>query len=243
MRSRWSRLYPVLLNTGKEGNGRETLADRRRTSSTAVRQRCWEALLLDPANRGETALMPREYRDLYRLDRYGNVVSILASPKDSICGFQVDHIFPWSRGGLTVDNNLAAVHWKANEQVKNDALLNANELHEASGKCLATRMMVGLSIEQFLGLIREFEQGHQDLKEYQRRQKSKQLHKQLQNLLTDSWALPNLGWGPKGVTMPFLRTLQPGFHIFRILHAAHNAAINDLMPQSCPSQSDSYDDA
>lgn len=41
----------------------------------------------------------------------GNVVALNAARKGSVCGFQLDHIFPWSRGGLTVEANLMALHW------------------------------------------------------------------------------------------------------------------------------------
>ena len=37
---------------------------------------------------------------------------------DAVCSFDVDHIFPWSRGGLSIPENLMAVYWGANRHVK-----------------------------------------------------------------------------------------------------------------------------
>ena len=39
-----------------------------------------------------------EWMEDFRVDMYGNVVSIHASD-GALCKFDVDHIFPWSRGG------------------------------------------------------------------------------------------------------------------------------------------------
>ena len=36
--------------------------------------------------------------DNFRVDAFGNVVSKLAKSK-AVCAFEVDHVFPWSRGG------------------------------------------------------------------------------------------------------------------------------------------------
>jgi hypothetical protein len=41
----------------------------------------------------------------------GNVVVLIADKQNSVCGFQGDHIFPWSKGGLTVKENLQALQW------------------------------------------------------------------------------------------------------------------------------------
>ena len=37
---------------------------------------------------------------------------------NAVCSFDVDHIFPWCRGGKTVDANLMACYWGANRNVK-----------------------------------------------------------------------------------------------------------------------------
>ena len=52
-----------------------------------------------------------------RSDAYGNVVALHAKG-DAVCSFDVDHIFPWSRGGLSVPENLMALYWGANRHVK-----------------------------------------------------------------------------------------------------------------------------
>lgn len=51
------------------------------------------------------------YPSWYVCPPAGNVVSIDAAASGSLCGFQADHLFPWSRGGLTVPDNLGALHW------------------------------------------------------------------------------------------------------------------------------------
>ncbi|GMH93391.1 hypothetical protein TrST_g7451 [Triparma strigata] len=57
----------------------------------------------------------------FRMDRHGNVVAF--GGNGSITKFDVDHIFPWSRGGLTVRENLEALHSRVNSVVKNDKFL------------------------------------------------------------------------------------------------------------------------
>lgn len=52
-----------------------------------------------------------------RVDAYENVVSLAAKDK-SLCAFDVDHKFPWRRGGLSVPANLMALHWGVNRHVK-----------------------------------------------------------------------------------------------------------------------------
>ncbi len=37
-----------------------------------------------------------------------------------VCAFEVDHIFPWARGGLSVVENFMALFWRSNRNVKND---------------------------------------------------------------------------------------------------------------------------
>lgn len=57
------------------------------------------------------------------MDRHGNVVGGKGTGNFSITKFDVDHIFPWSKGGLTETENLEALHWRANRIVKKDKFL------------------------------------------------------------------------------------------------------------------------
>ena len=48
----------------------------------------------------------------YRLDIFGNVISKNAEGQ-SLCAFVLDHVFPWSRGGRSVNQNIATIYWGA----------------------------------------------------------------------------------------------------------------------------------
>lgn len=64
----------------------------------------------------------KEQDDEYRCDVYGNVIAIQAA-NWSLCRFDVDHCFPWSRGGLSVIENARALHSAANRNGKRAKLL------------------------------------------------------------------------------------------------------------------------
>ncbi|GMH90839.1 hypothetical protein TL16_g11882 [Triparma laevis f. inornata] len=81
----------------------------------------------------------------FRKDRHGNVIGAKGTGNYSITKFDVDHIFPWSRGGLTVPENLEAMHWRANRVVK-----KAKFLQELSKEKLET----GLREEQIVCLFK-----------------------------------------------------------------------------------------
>mmetsp|Transcript_8638 Transcript_8638/g.17319 ORF Transcript_8638/g.17319 Transcript_8638/m.17319 type:complete len:478 (-) Transcript_8638:88-1521(-) len=82
----------------------------------------------------------------FRKDRYGNVVGYgKGISNGSITKFDVDHIFPWSRGGLTVPENLEALSSRANSVGKNDKFLQ-----ELSKEDLET----GLREEQIVCLFK-----------------------------------------------------------------------------------------
>eukprot|EP00798_Chlamydomonas_sp_ICE-L_P003228 gene3228-13251_t len=61
--------------------------------------------LVEPPSTQRDASMPEELQHEFRLDPFGNVISLNAVTA-SICYFNSDHIFPWSRGGLTKASNL-----------------------------------------------------------------------------------------------------------------------------------------
>ena len=63
----------------------------------------------------------------------------------SLCRSDLDHVLPWSRGGLSVSGNLRLLHWGANRNVKKAFI--GDMLPEQS-------LQVGLSVDQFLRLIR-----------------------------------------------------------------------------------------
>ena len=88
-RLRWEKTYVSIPSANKGGNMRETAAFRKgATGSEKVRRACWSALLDIEA----TQRIPSKYQDKWRVDPWGNVVSIHASAMSSVCGFQVDHV-------------------------------------------------------------------------------------------------------------------------------------------------------
>ena len=87
------------------------------------------------------------YHIIGRCDPYGNVVSRYAS-SEAMCAFELDHVFPWSRGGLSVPANFMAVHFGANRHVKRSKIRNAFTEGEVDA------MQAGLSVDKFLELIR-----------------------------------------------------------------------------------------
>ena len=46
---------------------------------------------------------------------FNNVVMNKCSTK-AVCAWEVDHIFPWARGGCSVQTNFAGVQWGANNK-------------------------------------------------------------------------------------------------------------------------------
>ncbi len=77
------------------------------------RSHCWAQLLrLDGAVPAMPVEVPEGLSDSYRPDPFGNIVAEGAEPH-SLCHFEVEHLFPRRRGGRTVLQNLAAVHWFA----------------------------------------------------------------------------------------------------------------------------------
>jgi 5-methylcytosine-specific restriction endonuclease McrA len=50
---------------------------------------------------------------------WGNVVSI-GAPCLSLTAMDLDHLFPWSRGGRSTLDNLAAVQFAANRNAKRE---------------------------------------------------------------------------------------------------------------------------
>jgi len=179
-----------------------------------VRGTCW-ALLKDLE---AYDAIPSPWNQKYRVDPYGNVVSLKGAARNSVTGFQVDHVFAWSRGGLTVPGNLMACHWYANMHVKGDALLDANECAGVAGRPLAERMAVGLSVEQLLGLI-------QLRGKLGGRAQQRSFDDLLDALLCSAYALP---WPTGGEVAP-LRNVQPGEQTLQFLQDAWQKSQADLM--------------
>jgi hypothetical protein len=132
----------------------ETMDERSRiTAKPEIRAACWAKLPI-------CFDLPSKYRDVFKVDMYGNVVAKGASD-GALCFFDVDHVFPWSRGGRSVMSNFEAVQCFANRSVKSD------RLHPT---ILDSEILVGLTLPELQGLLalvkgrgRNFKRKHDDL--------------------------------------------------------------------------------
>lgn len=77
------------------------------TGCKKARCTAWDRLLALEENKR----IPPRWLERYRSNPYGNVVALEAKGR-SVCAFDVDHIFPWARGGLSVPANLMALFWR-----------------------------------------------------------------------------------------------------------------------------------
>ena len=137
----WNRKYPNI--SVKKGNSTHTTHESStfrssQTTSNEMIAFCWDSL------RHTHPCIPSKFSDKFRVDMYGNVVSIDSSD-GALCKFDVDHIFPWCRGGRSARNNFVACQWDANRRVKSDTLLQALSARD---------MACGLSPEQFSALLK-----------------------------------------------------------------------------------------
>ncbi len=129
----WRRNYPKIAEVGiahPEGGKREE-------SLEIYRKVCWDKLQHTHTE------IDTKFQDQFRVDMYGNVVSIEAH-NYSLTYFDPDHVFPWCRGGRTKKDNLVAVQYAANRWVKVDELLPILD---------PTTMVTGITAVQFSNLM------------------------------------------------------------------------------------------
>jgi len=141
--AQWERLFPHIKDeNGNTKHPNETANDRT-TAQRNGRDVCWQKL--PQTNIRFPKECPEKLRKIFRVDMYGNVVADPDHTSDSaLCWFDVDHCFPWCRGGRSVQKNFAAVQWDANRRVKSDKLIQT--LHKDKMSC-------GLQLEQFEALM------------------------------------------------------------------------------------------
>ena len=161
--------YPVRYDGKNRLHPSETLSYR----STQCRKEwhaCWDTLdrtAIEKAWKQAMGTVPIiSVMDNFRVDAFGNVVSKLAKSK-AVCAFEVDHVFPWSRGGCSRRGNFAGLYWGANV-LKKEKLIQGAELSpqpclgddragsagSARGGGAAGGLQVGLSVEMFVALFR-----------------------------------------------------------------------------------------
>ncbi|BDA44452.1 hypothetical protein COCOBI_05-6360 [Coccomyxa sp. Obi] len=206
IRQQWRDRYPKVVHSAKGGNGRETPQQRASaTASKKVRMAAWDDLLTLEANEQ----IPPPWHMRYRSDPYGNVVALDARGS-SVCAFEVDHIFPWARGGLSVPENFMALFWRSNRNIKNDRIPTAMTSDERDS------MQCGLSVDQFLAILA--------LRDAQPRKEQREFDTEMEKLLLRTvYAFPtNLA-----------SACDPG-SVFFTLKECWNAAKQDLMPDTAP---------
>ena len=145
----------------------ETLQYRTRQCKAEVSY-CWEAMdqsaIPQAWKKVAEGSLPEKILDAFRVDLFGNVVSNKASAK-AVCAFEVDHVFPWSRGGCSRQSNFAGLYWGANV-LKREKLIQGAELspcpapaadsaEKLPGGCrLGGRgLQMGLSVATFISLF------------------------------------------------------------------------------------------
>eukprot|EP01047_Picozoa_sp_COSAG01_P064522 COSAG01_NODE_8555_length_2743_cov_12.852496_2_plen_437_part_00 len=165
---RWHNCYPVLQNSLRPPRGNWS-------TSGPAREHTWDLLAQYSANQpagpnGDGSLSSAALNSRlgnvrgaftmdFRVDAFGNVVC-LGSDTRSVTGFQVDHIFPNSRGGLSHNDNGIALYWGANQGVKSDHLVNT---------LAVTDMQCGLRADDLLTLVDDIRHGEQSNRERQKR--------------------------------------------------------------------------
>ncbi len=138
----WERRFPHIKDeNGNTVHPNET-ENVRTTAQRKARDFCWQKL---PQINISSQKCPQKLRNIFRVDMYGNVVAHPEHTSDSaLCCFDVDHCFPWCRGGRSVKENFAAVQWDAKRRVKSDKLIQT--LHKDKMSC-------GLQLKQFEALM------------------------------------------------------------------------------------------
>ena len=108
----WEELYPN-ISLNDDDAYLETAVEtasymKYQVSKPSMRECCYNSL-------AEIAV--EELRHCFRVDIFGNIISLQAQD-NSICAFDVAHLFPWCRGGRSVKQNFTALQSDANRLVK-----------------------------------------------------------------------------------------------------------------------------
>ena len=167
----WARAleqaFPVRYDGRTRPHPSETLQYRSKQCK-AEEESCWNSLDRHAISHAWKRAMPgtslpSRVKENFRVDAFGNVVSITAKSK-AVCAFEVDHVFPWSRGGCSRRGNFAAVYWGANN-LKKEKLIQGSDLSPqpcVSSACAekgrdpgtGRGLQVGLSVDMFVALFR-----------------------------------------------------------------------------------------
>ena len=86
----WEISFPNIKDPVTKSTRWEKPTDKHTTRECNI-DYCWNSM--------DQRTLPSRWKDIFRVDMWGNVVSIRAS-NNSLTKFDVDHAFPWSRGTI-----------------------------------------------------------------------------------------------------------------------------------------------
>jgi len=170
----WQKAYPNI--TRSDGSAPHETASYRTTQTTSpeIIKKCFDKCKRPtwPANLSGPS---RTLLDQFRVDMWGNMICLPASAgglaqNDALCFFDVDHTFPFSRGGRSVLKNFEAMQCCANRYVKSDRLVQTLD---------PRAMHCGISAAQLLALV-QWADSAEKVKD------TKKLRKQIEVWLTGS---------------------------------------------------------
>ena len=128
----WQERFPNIKDKDKGGTRHETRSkseepDTMKTTAPITIRACWA--LLPSCRPSKYSGAVGNLLDHFKVDMWNNVICL---PKklpegrasdSSLTSFDVDHLFPFSRGGRSVRSNFAACQSFANRQIKVDNLI------------------------------------------------------------------------------------------------------------------------
>jgi hypothetical protein len=146
----WHNAFPNIIKDGS--TPWETASFRSsQTSKVEIIKQCF-GKCKRPTWPSTLTKASREFLQRFRVDMWGNMICLPTTAKggradnESLCFFDVDHTFPWSRGGRST--NFAGVQWGANNK-KRDKIIQGMDL----GPECASKLQVGLSPDAFVTLF------------------------------------------------------------------------------------------
>ena len=111
----WQNKHPII----KEKCDLKETESFKKTRAKVYRNLCWEGAIMCFSN---DPIIPKPYQKTFAIDIFGNVICKDAR-NNTLLFFDVDHIFPWKRGGLTDPRNLEALHFHVNRFIKREKFL------------------------------------------------------------------------------------------------------------------------
>ena len=144
----WDEAYPSLTAGGGKHPSESVSERNSATTDKDNKHYCWLQMKTISFPDGKLSSTTRKkLYSTFRLDAFGNIVSEQADSM-AICKFEVDHIFPFAKGGRSVRDNLWGMYWGAN-RVKRENLLQTFTPTNSKRRGL----FMGLREEQLIALF------------------------------------------------------------------------------------------